>query len=135
MEGCYIPQMVHPIGCARNLVVHLVPMPMNHLGAKVVLHLGAIEVHWVGDIGNQSPPLEWNFISMWYGGLNFFCNLITSTKMHLGLRACRPLSHNITKNNRLPSKKKFVITFDLRLGSCVGHGLFKPLFVELPKGI
>jgi hypothetical protein len=40
--------------------------------------------------------------------------------MHLGLRACRPLSHNITENNRLPSKKKFVITFDLGLAPMLG---------------
>jgi hypothetical protein len=78
---------------------------------------------------------------MWYGGIKLFCNLITSKnkhknmKMHLGLRACRPLSHNVTEKNRLPSKKKFVITFDLGLVSCVGHGLFRPLFVKLPRRI
>jgi hypothetical protein len=107
-------------------------MLVNPLGAKVVLHLGDIEVHWVGDINHH--PWSGNFISMWYGGIRLFCNLIASknkhkdTKMHLGLRACRPLNHNVTKNNRLPNKKKLVITFDIGLGSCVGYCLFILLF-------
>jgi hypothetical protein len=74
---------------------------------------------------------------MWYGDIRLFCNLITSKSKHKDAFRFkgRPSSHNITENNKLPNKKEFVVTFDLRFSSCVGHGFFRLLFVELLKGI